>query len=230
MAVELHYAVVNSALALGLGIVIFVMSMGAAMALIMWYAALGRGLNMDRLGVLAAVAVTLSQIAYAVAYYVLQGKLLYVLLIDTVRSCSGALLACAALFLFTPALLCLMLGLARRLPWLRAALLLCSPLVLGAALMLLPFLLYGVIDACCGQASASTVFDALPAVVAMATGGFAILAPFAAVYSVLDGSLLDGLKELFLLFALMLPAQLIYIYVVARFALEAVSARRRRVD
>lgn len=215
-----------------LGPVTFILGAIAALALIMWFICLGRSINIEKIGIIAASTIALSQVAYPAALLYLQmfadwGFLQDVQ--DVFDSFVAEALIAILLWLLAPSVVALMLALARRLPWLRAALTMLSPLALGAVLALLPFMFIILIDAAAGNASSTSYLNAIPSIVALAVGGLAVLAP----QTIVASGWADGaytMPTAITAVLLLLPMQLCMLYVTSRFAVEAVGARRRRGD
>jgi hypothetical protein len=211
------------------GLMSLLLGFAAALGLVLWFITLGRSLNVEKIGIIVAATAAISQTAYPLLLAYLQSSDFSDGVLPGVSS-GGAGMAGLTLILLVlaPAVLTLLLALARRLPWFRAVLTLASPVLYGVLLLCLPFLLYSIADAVAGDTGTSVLFDSLPSNVALATGGLSILAPQAIISLGWAENNTDILYIVNVAMTLLFISQLIILLIISRFAIEAVGARRRR--
>lgn len=224
----LDLIVTSTGAQLPLGLLAFGLSLPAMLALCMWFICLGRSINVEKIGILSASIIALSQAAYPIAYLnIINNDPFWY----SARFYEGTPLERNAVWMLlvalSPAFLGYLLGLARRLPWVRVTLAILSPLVLGAMLLAVPFFVYGMADAVLGD-HFYTYFSAVPTAVALAAGTMALLAPLTIVYSSWAQQDYQLVLGSIVSFLLLVPAQLCILYILSRFTIEAVGARRRR--
>jgi hypothetical protein len=218
---------------------------GAGLTLM--FISLGRSLKIESFGALSAVVYAIAQVIYPI-----------VLVFSIISADQGVywgdrsstttfLLSMAIMLLWFPALMALAMGLARRNAFIRLSLAIASPLLLLAIIWPSTFLFYSVFEAVCSEAALGDLMSASAHAFALSFASVSVLAPILTVdpTNLTDmhnspwfngdwGGGRDWITDVLqvmsarLLFVLLLQA--IMLFILSRFAREAVRARRSRGD